>query len=263
MADRRPAVLAFFHNIVAGREAEFEEWFQHEHLPERIAIPGFLMGRRYEAVSADQSYFHFYVIRSVKALKSDAYIARVNEPTPLTRTVMSEITKNVFRTVCRRTFRLGAMRGAAAVTVRLADRSTEAELKTAIEELIRDRAVACGEIWQSVDPVEFSVSAEERFAAVTAGTKRACWWKRYEYHRLRKSRWRWLMTFTRPTSASIAFFARLPPASSPLPERPDVACWHETDVLCVPTNVCSWWKAAMQRTSPQRPILTPSRHRGG
>ena len=162
MADRPPGVLAFFHNIVAGREAEFEEWFQLEHLPERIAIPGFLMGRRYEAVSADRSYFHFYVIRSVKAPKSDAYIARVNEPTPLTRTVMSEITKNVFRTVCRRTFRLGAMRGAAAVTVRLADRSTEAELKTAIEELIRDRAVACGEIWQSVDPVEFSVSAEER-----------------------------------------------------------------------------------------------------
>jgi cupin superfamily acireductone dioxygenase involved in methionine salvage len=20
-------------------------------------------------------------------------------------------------------------------------------------------------------------------------------------------------------------------------------CWHETDVLCVPTNVCSWWKS--------------------
>ena len=92
MADR-PAVLAFFHNIVAGREAEFEEWFQHEHLPERIAIQGFLMGRRYEAVSADRSYFHFYVIRSVEDLKSDAYIARVNEPTPLTRTVMSEIYK--------------------------------------------------------------------------------------------------------------------------------------------------------------------------
>ena len=54
------------------------------------------------------------------------------------------------------------MRGAAAVTVQLTDRSTEAELRTAIEELIRDRVVACGEIWQGVDPLEFSVSAEER-----------------------------------------------------------------------------------------------------
>jgi len=41
-----------------------------------------------------------------------------------------------------------------------------------------------------------------------------------------------------------------------------VASWHETDVLCVPTNVCSWWKSGHaaditaktdfdpQRTSP-------------
>ena len=118
MDDGPPAVLAFFHHIVAGRETEFEEWFQHEHLPERIALPGFVMGRRYEAVSVDRSYFHFYVIRSAEALKSEAYITRVNEPTSVTRKVMSEITRNVFRTICRRTFRLGAMRGAAAVTVR-------------------------------------------------------------------------------------------------------------------------------------------------
>ena len=44
-----PGILAIFNNVAHGREAEFEEWFQHEHLPERIAIPGFLMGRRYEA----------------------------------------------------------------------------------------------------------------------------------------------------------------------------------------------------------------------
>jgi len=162
MDDGPPAVLAFFHHIVAGRETEFEEWFQHEHLPERIALPGFVMGRRYEAVSVDRSYFHFYVIRSAEALKSEAYITRVNEPTSVTRKVMSEITRNVFRTICRGTFRLGAMRGAAAVTVRLADNSIEAELRTAIEELVRDRTVACGEIWQAVDPLEFSVSAEER-----------------------------------------------------------------------------------------------------
>jgi len=162
MADRPAAVLAFFHDIVAGREAEFEEWFQHEHLPERIAMPGFVIGRRYEAVSVDRGYFHFYVVRSVEDLKSDAYVARVNEPTPLTRTVMSEITKNVFRTVCRRVYQRGAMHGGAAVTVRLASRSVKAKLRTAIEELIRDRAVASGEIWEGVDPDEFSVSTEER-----------------------------------------------------------------------------------------------------
>jgi hypothetical protein len=31
---------------------------------------------------------------------------------------------------------------------------------------------------------------------------------------------------------------------------------QQTDVLCVPANVCSWGKAVVQRTSPQWPILT-------
>jgi hypothetical protein len=108
MAETLPAILAFFHNIAPDREAEFEEWFQREHLPERIAVPGFLIGRRHEAISAHPRYFHFYVTQSVEVLKSSNYLGRVNAPTPMTRTVMSEITKDVTRTICRRTFRLGA-----------------------------------------------------------------------------------------------------------------------------------------------------------
>jgi antibiotic biosynthesis monooxygenase (ABM) superfamily enzyme len=48
VTDTRPGILAIFNNVAPGREAEFEEWFQHEHLVERLAVPGFLLGRRYE-----------------------------------------------------------------------------------------------------------------------------------------------------------------------------------------------------------------------
>ena len=61
MADTLPGILAIFNNVASGREAEFEEWFQHEHLAERIAVPGFLIGRRHEAVSGQPRYFNFYV----------------------------------------------------------------------------------------------------------------------------------------------------------------------------------------------------------
>jgi hypothetical protein len=44
VADTRPGILAIFNNVARGREAEFEEWFQHEHLHERLAIPDFLPG---------------------------------------------------------------------------------------------------------------------------------------------------------------------------------------------------------------------------
>jgi hypothetical protein len=160
--DTLPGILAIFNNVAPGREAEFEEWFQHEHLAERIAVPGFLIGRRHEAISGQPRYFNFYVTRSVEVLKSAAYLGRLDDPTPMTRTVMSEIFKDMIRTVCRRTFRLGAMRGTGVVTVRFGERPAETSLKAAIERLMRDKAVACGEVWQAADPLDFPVSMEER-----------------------------------------------------------------------------------------------------
>lgn len=160
--DPLPGILAIFNNVAPGREAEFEEWFQHEHLAERIAVPGFLIGRRHEAISGQPRYFNFYVTQSVEILKSAAYLGRLDAPTPMTRTVMSEIFKDMIRTVCRRTFRLGVMRGTGVVTVRFGERRDETTLTAAIERLIRDKAVACGELWQAADPLEFPVSLEER-----------------------------------------------------------------------------------------------------
>jgi hypothetical protein len=161
-AETLPGILAIFNNVAPGREAEFEEWFQHEHLAERLAVPGFLIGRRHEAISAQPRYFNFYVTQSVEVLRSAAYLGRLDQPTPMTRTVMSEIFKDMIRTVCHRTFRLGAMRGTCVVTVRFNERPAEDSLRATIETLMRDKTVACGEIWQAADPREFPVSMEER-----------------------------------------------------------------------------------------------------
>ena len=48
----QPGILAIFNDCRAGREAEFEAWFQGEHLIERLAVPGFLFGRRHKAFRA-------------------------------------------------------------------------------------------------------------------------------------------------------------------------------------------------------------------
>jgi hypothetical protein len=158
----RPGILAIWNNAAAGREGEFEEWFQHEHLEERIAVPGFLLGRRHEAVSGSPRFFNFYVTRSADVLKSDAYLARLDDPTPMTRRIMSEIFRDMIRTACHRTLRLGAMRGTAVVAARFGTRPDEGELRRVIETLLRDKAVACGEIWTAATPREFPVSEEER-----------------------------------------------------------------------------------------------------
>jgi hypothetical protein len=157
-----PGVLAIFNNVAPGREAEFEEWFQHEHLAERLGVPGFLLGRRHEAVSGKPRYFNFYLTQSADVLKSAAYLTRLDHPTPLTHIIMSEVFKDMIRTVCHRTFRLGVMRGAAVIAVRYNERPDEGALKSVIEKLMQDKAVACGEIWSAVSAREFPVSEEER-----------------------------------------------------------------------------------------------------
>jgi hypothetical protein len=106
-----PGILAIFNNIPPGAETDFEEWFQHEHLAERIALPGFILGRRHEAVSGTPKYFNYYVTASPDVLKSPAYLDRLDHPTPMTRHIMSNVFKDMNRTVCRRTFRAGQMRG--------------------------------------------------------------------------------------------------------------------------------------------------------
>src|SRR4029078_669381 len=58
--------------------------------------------------------------------------------------------------------RLGAMRGAAAVAARFMEEVDQTALKATIEELMKDKAVACGEIWSAVSASEFPVSEEER-----------------------------------------------------------------------------------------------------
>ena len=159
----QPGVLAIFNDCRAGREEEFEAWFQGEHLLERLAVPGFLFGRRHQAISGSSGYFNFYLVESPDVLTSNPYLERLDNPTPMTRKVMSEVFINMNRTVCRRTLRRGAFHGAFVVTVRfLNDAPDAATLATLVEDLVQDSAVAACEIWDAVDPATQPVSMEEK-----------------------------------------------------------------------------------------------------
>ena len=159
----QPGILAIFNDCRAGREAEFEAWFQGEHLLERLAVPGFLYGRRHQAISGSSDYFNFYLVESPDVLTSKPYLGRLDNPTPMTRKIMSEIFLNATRTVCRRTLRSGGFRGAFAVTARfLNDAPDPAALARLAEDLVQDAAIAACEIWETVDPGGQPVSMEEQ-----------------------------------------------------------------------------------------------------
>jgi hypothetical protein len=155
-------VLAIWHDCRAGREADLEAWFQGEHLIERMAVPGFRYGRRHKAVSGTSGYFNFYVVDGPDILVSRPYLERLDNPTPMTKVIMSEVFLNMSRTLCTRTLRRGAFRGAYAVTACFNGPPDMAALTAQIETLTRDTRIAAGEIWSALDPAGQPVSTEEK-----------------------------------------------------------------------------------------------------
>ncbi|MGI9569388.1 MAG: hypothetical protein ACR2PH_06545 [Desulfobulbia bacterium] len=63
-------ILAIWNDCVRGRESDFENWYQREHLIERFGVPGFLFGQRHEAITASPGYFTYYVTENVETLSS-------------------------------------------------------------------------------------------------------------------------------------------------------------------------------------------------
>ena len=157
-----PGILAIFNDCLAGREAEFEAWFQGEHLIERLSVPGFLFGRRHRAISGSCGYFNFYLVETPDVLTSKPYLERLDHPTPMTHKIMSEVFVNMNRTVCRRTERRGSFRGAFTVTVRFNQKPDGAALSDTLSKLTADTKVAGGEIWIALDPAGMPVSKEEQ-----------------------------------------------------------------------------------------------------
>ncbi|MGI9425376.1 MAG: hypothetical protein ACR2PA_19445, partial [Hyphomicrobiaceae bacterium] len=81
----KTGILAIWYDCAAGHEETFEHWYQSEHLIERVSVPGFRYGRRYEGIADGyRQYFTFYETDRPDVLTSQAYIDRLNDPTPLT-----------------------------------------------------------------------------------------------------------------------------------------------------------------------------------
>jgi hypothetical protein len=157
-----PGVLAIWNDCRPGDEADFEAWFQGEHLIERLGVPGFLFGRRHQAISGASGYFNFYVVESSDVLISKPYLERLDNPTPLTKRIMSGIFINMSRTICHRVLRRGSFRGAYAVTARFNEAPDTKALTALADTLVQDPAIAAAEIWVPTDPAAQPVSMEEK-----------------------------------------------------------------------------------------------------
>ena len=109
--------VAIWHDIVPEGLAEFYAWHGEEHMPERVAIPGFLHGRRFIAVDADLGFFNLYETTSPEVVKGAAYKAALDNPTPRTLSAVRHF-RAVARSLCRVAVRTGAGQGGVIATLR-------------------------------------------------------------------------------------------------------------------------------------------------
>ncbi len=139
------AVLAIWNGIAAEAEDAFLAWHVREHIPERVAVPGFLRGRRYVAHQGTPKYFNFYETRDVDVLSSPDYLARLNAPSPWTRQVVPHFT-DTSRTICRVAASVGLGGGGWIGTLRMdvrdgADTFTGAMMREVIEPAAREPGI--------------------------------------------------------------------------------------------------------------------------
>jgi len=90
------AAIAMWWDVPRQAQPEWEEWHTREHMPERLAIPGFLRGSRW---ISESSYFVLYELADVATLTGPAYMERLNNPTPWSRKMMPHH-KNMVRSLC-------------------------------------------------------------------------------------------------------------------------------------------------------------------
>jgi len=91
--------MVIWHDLADGTKVDFQDWHSHEHLAERVGLPGFLRGRRCVAVSGAPTYCMVYEVDGLAVLTSPPYLARLNDPTPWSTKSLQNF-RNANRTLC-------------------------------------------------------------------------------------------------------------------------------------------------------------------
>lgn len=73
--DRRaPALLVMVVTIAPEHQPEFHAWYDHEHVPELLRIPGFRSATRYDVCSEPDTFMAVYELDRVDVVESAAFL---------------------------------------------------------------------------------------------------------------------------------------------------------------------------------------------
>jgi hypothetical protein len=94
MALRGKGMLIVFNEVRPRHERDFNEWYNREHIDERVNLPGFRRARRYIAADArtDPRYLATYECDTVNDLATRRYLKLLANQTPWSQRVMARFT---------------------------------------------------------------------------------------------------------------------------------------------------------------------------
>lgn len=124
------AAMLLSFDVAPDAIAEHDRWHTHEHLPERLAIPGFRRGTRWTALQGGPRYMVVYEVETLATLASPAYLERLNHPTPWTQKVMPHY-RGMVRGLCAVRGSFGFGQGGVAALIRYSTDAAQAEALTA------------------------------------------------------------------------------------------------------------------------------------
>ena len=84
-------ILAVWSEVPDDLEQEYNDWYNQEHLYERLSVPGILSAARYESVTDGPKHLAIYELESVKVLESPEYLNFKKYPSDWSRRMSPEI----------------------------------------------------------------------------------------------------------------------------------------------------------------------------
>jgi hypothetical protein len=105
MAKKGRGIFLVYTDIDPIHEDEFNAWYNTEHLPELLSLPGFLDAARYVAYKGVPRYLAVYELESAEALKTAEFQKWRANPSPWSRRISpTAIGKNLSRAIGQQIF---------------------------------------------------------------------------------------------------------------------------------------------------------------
>ena len=171
------AVLGVWNEVDPAIEDDFNNWYLHEHIPERTSVPGMVRGRRYRAAEGSPRYMALYEATTMEVLTTGLYRWQLDHPTPWTQRVMPGF-RVAQRGICDVLATAGQGSGGAATVIHMSvapgrEAAARVWLEARVKALVELPQIAAAHAWVGSDREPASETSE---LALRAGPDRGVEW---------------------------------------------------------------------------------------